>query len=375
MAPTEILCEQQAAVFKERLEGDGVRVKILKGGQPKKKRRDIQSGIYYHGIDVVVGTHAVFQDSIEFADLRLVIIDEQHRFGTEQREKLIAKKKAVDVLVMSATPIPRTIAKTIYGDLDVSLIEDMPAGRRKIETQWLCGSDSEAVYETIRRECRESYQAYIVYPRIDSEEEDALKDLLSGRERIAAYLPDKRIEILHGRLDDNVKHDVMRRFKEREIDVLVSTTVVEVGIDNPRATVMVVVNADRFGLAQLHQLRGRVGRGERQSYCFLVTRRDITAAAAERMRIMCKYNDGFDISRQDMALRGSGEITGTKQAGENEFRYADYLRDHVILTQASEVAAGIISEDPDLRRTDHVSLWSHLCYYYRHSERFRSKEQ
>jgi len=302
----------------------------------------------------VLGTHALFQETVEFKRLGLVIIDEQHRFGVLQRAELRAKAKDLtpDTLVMTATPIPRTLALTIYGDLDVSIIDEMPKGRKPVITKLFLEHNKDLAYELVKAELKKGYQAYVILPLIEESEALDLKAVLTyGEELKKRVFPEFKVEILHGKMSSHEKERIMQAFKRGEINVLVSTTVVEVGVDVPNATVMVIEHAERFGLSQLHQLRGRVGRSDKQSYCFLIAYKvGFGSEAFKRLEVLTKTTDGFKIAEEDLKLRGPGEFLGTKQSGFLEFRRADLVKDYDVLLKARECAFDLIKEDPDLKR-------------------------
>jgi ATP-dependent DNA helicase RecG len=335
MAPTEILAEQHYFYLRKLLAPVEYRIDLLKGSLTPKEKEQIQERIRCGQTQIAVGTHALVQEGVEFKNLSLVIIDEQHRFGVVQRNILKEKGRCPDILVMTATPIPRSLALTLYGDLDVSVIDQLPPGRKPIETMWYEGKDRHNVFDAMRRAVAGGHQVYVVYPLIEESEKS---DLRAATE-MAKYLkseifPDFRIGLLHGRMKSPEKERVMLSFSAGEIDVLVSTTVIEVGVDVPNATLMVVENAERFGLAQLHQLRGRVGRGLDQSTCLLAGDAGDKPEARRRLEIMCKTNDGFQIAEVDLELRGPGEMIGTRQSGIPAFKYANIIRDRRALELA-----------------------------------------
>jgi ATP-dependent DNA helicase RecG len=353
MAPTEILATQHYLSARRILEPLGYRIVLLTGSLEQDRKRDIRRHIARGNAQLVIGTHALIEEKVEFGKLGLVVVDEQHRFGVLQRMKLMKKTAdpgaaaAVepDVLVMTATPIPRTLALTLYGDLDISLLDELPPGRTPIQTRRVPDERSDDVFDFVRRQVAAGHQAYVVYPVIEEggpegELKAAIKMYEQIRERI---LPGLRIGLLHGRLDAEEKDAVMRRFQRSEIDVLVSTTVIEVGVDVPNATVMVIEHAERFGLAQLHQLRGRIGRGAARSYCILMTAGKITPEAEQRLDTMVRTTDGFLIAETDLELRGPGEFFGTRQAGMPSFRVANLVRDRQILEAAKREAAAVLA--------------------------------
>lgn len=354
MAPTEILAEQHYHNFRRYAQLMGVNVALLSGGVPPAKKREIHHGLATGFIDFVIGTHALFQERVEFKRLGLVIIDEQHRFGVLQRAALREKAKGItpDTLVMTATPIPRTLGLTIYGDLDLSIIDEMPKGRKPVITKLFIEYNKHKAYEAVKEELRKGHQAYVILPLIEESEKLDLKAVTTyGEELQTKFFPEFKVGILHGKMSSLEKEKIMHQFKRKEIDILVSTTVVEVGVDVPNATVMVIEHAERFGLSQLHQLRGRVGRGEAQSYCFLIAYKiSMESEAYRRLQILCQTNDGFKIAEEDLKLRGPGDFLGTKQSGYLEFKKADLVKDYPILLWAREDAFSLIEKDPDLSK-------------------------
>jgi len=354
MAPTEILAEQHYYNFRQYNQLLGLNVALLTGGTPPSRKREIYHGLKTGYIQLVIGTHALFQEAVEFRRLGLVIIDEQHRFGVLQRAELRAKAKDLtpDTLVMTATPIPRTLALTIYGDLDVSIIDEMPKGRKPVITKLFLEHNKDLAYELVKAELKKGHQAYVILPLIEESEALDLKAVLTyGEELKKRVFPEFKVEILHGKMSSHEKERIMQAFKRGEINVLVSTTVVEVGVDVPNATVMVIEHAERFGLSQLHQLRGRVGRSDKQSYCFLIAYKvSFGSEAFKRLEILTKTTDGFKIAEEDLKLRGPGEFLGTKQSGYLEFRRADLVKDYDVLLKARECAFDLIKEDPELKK-------------------------
>ncbi len=354
MAPTEILAEQHYHNFRQYNQLLGLNVALLTGGIPSARKREIYYGLKTGFIQLVIGTHALFQENVEFKKLGLVIIDEQHRFGVLQRAELRAKAKdhTPDTLVMTATPIPRTLALTIYGDLDVSIIDEMPKGRKPVITKLFLEHNKDTAYQLVKAELKKGHQAYVILPLIEESEALDLKAVLSyGEELKKKVFPEFKVEILHGKMSSYEKERIMQSFKKGEVDVLVSTTVVEVGVDVPNATAMVIEHAERFGLSQLHQLRGRVGRSDKQSYCFLIAYKvKFGSDAFRRLEILTKTTDGFKIAEEDLKIRGPGEFLGTKQSGFLEFRRADLIKDYDVLLKARECAFDLIKEDPELKK-------------------------
>ncbi len=335
MAPTEILAEQHHRSFRKLLLGRGCRVGLLTSGVRGTARRQVLNGLRNGDVPLVVGTHALAEEEVRFRALRLAVIDEQHRFGVVQRGRVRAKGRRCDVLVMTATPIPRSLALTLYGDLDLSVIDALPPGRRPIRTVTRGDGSRGKVYAFMRARVAEGRQVYVVYPIIDESERSDLRAAVAMAERMRSReFPDIPIGLLHGRLKQDEREEVMRRFVEGRTPILVSTTVIEVGIDVPNATVMVIEQADRFGLSQLHQLRGRVGRGEHASYCILMSSPGLGEEGRRRLEVMCDTGDGFEIARRDLELRGPGHFFGTRQSGIPDLRLGDVLRDHDILEDA-----------------------------------------
>ena len=352
MAPTEILAAQHYKTFKSLLEPLGVRVALLTGSLTPKNKRVLKEQIAAGEFDVIVGTHALFSESTHFSDLALVITDEQHRFGVEQRAALSAKGRNPHRLVMSATPIPRTLALILYGDLDISVINELPAGRKPISTYAVTGKMRERAFGFVKKQLEMGRQGYVVCPMIDESESD-LNDVTSYSQKLAqGAFADYKVGLLHGRMSAAEKEEVMNGFKRGEIDLLVATTVVEVGVDVPNAAVMVIENADRFGLSQLHQLRGRVGRGKWESFCILITD-NTSPECVQRMKIISKTSDGFKIAEEDLKLRGPGDFFGTHQHGLPAFKLADLTRDMQLLQTAQQMSKSIIESDPQLKRADH----------------------
>ncbi len=335
MAPTEILAEQHFFYFRRLLAPVGYRIDLLKGSLTAKEKRQVHDRIRSGETQIAIGTHALVQEGVEFKDLALVVVDEQHRFGVAQRNILKEKGSHPDMLVMTATPIPRSLALTLYGDLDVSVIHQLPPGRKPVETRWHEEKDRGEAFNAIRKTVDSGHQAYIVYPLVEESEKSDLRAATEMAEHLKNdVFPDMKVGLLHGRMKSAEKEETMLRFATGEIQVLVSTTVIEVGVDVPNATLMIIEHAERFGLAQLHQLRGRVGRGATQSLCLLLGDVHGSPEARRRLEIMCETNDGFRISEVDLELRGPGEMIGTRQSGLPAFRYANLIRDR----RALEVA-------------------------------------
>ncbi|MBQ0049797.1 MAG: ATP-dependent DNA helicase RecG [Bacteroidales bacterium] len=363
MAPTEILAEQHLATFRKMLGDMPLRVELLTGIVKGKKRKAVLEGLSSGEIHILVGTHAIIEDGVEFKNLGLVIIDEQHRFGVAQRARLW-KKNVVPphVLVMTATPIPRTLAMTLYGDLEVSIIDELPPGRKPITTVHRYENRIMSVYDGIRHEVALGRQVYVVYPLITESEKLSLKNLEEGYDTLCQVFPDYKISKVHGRMKAADKDAEMQRFASGETQILVSTTVIEVGVNVPNASVMVIENAERFGLAQLHQLRGRVGRGAEQSYCILVTKYELSAETRKRIQIMTETNDGFEIAEADLKFRGPGDLEGTAQSGTAfELRVANLARDGQIVQLARETAREVIEQDPLRQSPCYALCWQHLA--------------
>ena len=362
MAPTEILASQHYETFTQMLKGMKVRVELLTGSTRKKEREALHSALLSGEIDILIGTHALIEDVVQFHNLGFVVIDEQHRFGVVQRAKLWEKnQQPPHVLVMTATPIPRTLAMTVYGDLDVSVIDELPPGRKPVETLHRYDKKRGALYQFIRDQIVQGRQVYIVYPLIEESEKLDLKNLEEGYLHVREAFPEFSVCKMHGRMKAAEKEKVMRRFVQNEAQIMVSTTVIEVGVNVPNASVMVIESAQRFGLSQLHQLRGRVGRGADQSYCVLITPYELSADTRKRMEIMTESNDGFVIAEADLKLRGPGDLEGTQQSGVPfNLHIADLVRDNAILYRAREIAEQLIDEDPHLDQPHHRVLKQQL---------------
>ena len=362
LAPTEILAEQHFATLRRMLGVLPVRVELLTGSTKAKDRTPLFEALENGEIDILVGTHAVLEDNVLFRNLGLVVIDEQHRFGVVQRAKMWAKNTIPPhVLVMTATPIPRTLAMTLYGDLDVSVIDELPPGRKPITTSHIFRNRADSLYSFIRTQINEGRQAYVVYPLISESEKLDLKNLEDGYKQLCNVFCDYRLSKLHGKMKPKEKDEEMRRFASGETQILVSTTVIEVGVDVPNASVMVIENAERFGLSQLHQLRGRVGRGASQSYCILVTDYKLSEDTRKRMEIMTSSNDGFEIAEADLKLRGPGDMEGTQQSGiAFDLKIANLARDEQLLKFVREVARGVVEADPQCDSALYRVVWERL---------------
>ena len=348
MAPTEILAEQHYISLNKSLTPLGLNVALLTGSLKTSERRKVLDGISDGSVNIAVGTHALFSEGVKFHDLGLSIVDEQHRFGVLQRGELAAKGNAPHVLAMTATPIPRTLIMSVYGDLEVSVLKEMPPGRKKIKTLSASAKDINSVYKMVRKEISKKHQVYWVCPLID-EGERGLKDVTSEYQKICSIMPDLRISMIHGRLQPDEKARIMQDFSEGKTDILVSTVIIEVGVDVPNATMIIIQDAGQFGLSQLHQLRGRVGRGKSQSFCVLLEGSSISPEGRERISAMVDISDGFELSERDLIVRGPGEICGTHQHGVTDFRVADLVRDEKILTLARSEAKEILEDDPELK--------------------------
>ncbi len=353
MAPTEILAEQHARTLGRWLEGSGIELRLVGAQARGRAQREAREAVASGRARIAVGTHALLEEGVAFARLGLAVVDEQHRFGVLQRARLIGKGARPDVLVMTATPIPRTLALAFYGDLDQSKIDEMPPGRAPVETRVFGDSQRKKAYEIVRRELEAGRQAYVVYPLVAESEKTDLADATGGAEELARLFAPHAVGLLHGQMKAEEKDAVMERFREGAIRLLVATTVIEVGVDVPAATVMLVEHAERFGLSQLHQLRGRVGRGAERSHCLLVAHfRRAGDEARERLQVMVRTQDGFEIARADLRLRGPGEMLGTRQWGQKLFDLADLYRDEAILDEAREEAFALADADPELRRPE-----------------------
>lgn len=359
MAPTEILAQQHFNSVMRLLEPMGINVALLTGSIKGKERKEILQRLDTGAIQIVVGTHALIEDAVKFENLGLAVIDEQHRFGVGQRARLWAKNEiAPHVLVMTATPIPRTLAMTLYGDLDVSVIDELPPGRQEIKTVHRNEMRRANVMDFIRSEVDKGRQAYIVYPLIEESEKMDYESLVAGYEQVKIFFPEDkyRIAMVHGRQEQELRERNMQRFVKGEAQVLVATTVIEVGVDVPNASVMLIESAERFGLSQLHQLRGRVGRGAEQSYCILLTGNKLSKESTERMNTMVATSNGFIIAEKDLAMRGPGDLYGTKQSGTFRFKLADIIHDTEILEQTRHAAQKLLNEDPQVTAPKHQGI-------------------
>ena len=356
MAPTAILAKQHLENFNKILEKFDINSQILISGMSKKQKEKVLENLKNGKIDVIIGTHALVEESVEFCNLGLVVTDEQHRFGVRQREILNTKGKNPDVLVMSATPIPRTLALILYGDLDISIINELPPGRQKIDTFAVTTGMEGRVNQFIEKQILEGRQCYIVCPLVEETEEIDAKAVIELADKYKHEIfKNYRVEYIYGKMKPKEKDEIMTKFKNGEIDILISTTVIEVGVDVPNANIMVIENAERFGLATLHQLRGRVGRGNFKSYCILKYKGK-SELTKQRMDIMVKTNDGFVISEKDLELRGSGEFFGTRQHGLPELKIANLFSDMELLKRVQSVAVAIMEDDPELKKTENSVL-------------------
>ena len=362
MAPTEILAEQHLQTIMQFLGDMPVRVALLTGIVKGRRRKEVLEGLLDGTVHILVGTHAVIEDTVQFGRLGLVVVDEQHRFGVAQRAKLWGKSaNPPHVLVMTATPIPRTLAMTLYGDLDVSVIDELPPGRKPVVTRHFFDSRMTSLYDGIRQQIHQGRQVYIVFPLIEESEKIDLKNLEAGFEVLCQAFPEFRLSKVHGKMKPVDKEEEMQKFVRGETQILVATTVIEVGVNVPNASVMVILDAQRFGLSQLHQLRGRVGRGADQSYCLLVTPYKLSEDTRKRIDIMCETNDGFRIAEADLKLRGPGDLEGTQQSGMAfDLKIADIARDGQLVQMARDEAQKVIEEDPDCQLPKYQMLWTRL---------------
>ncbi|MFK7953995.1 MAG: ATP-dependent DNA helicase RecG [Ekhidna sp.] len=362
MAPTEILAEQHFKGLQQQAKLLGIHIARLTGSTPKSERKLIHEGLMSGVISILVGTHALLEDKVQFKKLGMAVIDEQHRFGVAQRAKLWTKTKEYypHVLVMTATPIPRTLAMTLYGDLDISLIDELPKGRKPIETKHFRDSKRLEMFGLVSKEIQKGRQAYIVYPLIEESATLDYKDLMDGYESIARHFSDYRISVVHGRMKAEDKEWEMQRFVKGETQIMVATTVIEVGVDVPNASIMVIENAERFGLSQLHQLRGRVGRGAEQSFCVLMSGLKLSTEGKTRLKTMVDTTDGFVIAEVDLKLRGPGDLMGTRQSGALDLLVSDLVKDGEILKTARIAAQELLSQDPNLEQPKHRMIKTHI---------------
>jgi ATP-dependent DNA helicase RecG len=369
MAPTEILANQHHEGLKEYADLMGLRIALLTGSTKKSTRKIIHEMLLSGDLHIIIGTHALLEDIVQFKNLGLAIVDEQHRFGVAQRAKLWAKNETFvpHVLVMTATPIPRTLAMTLYGDLDISVIDEMPKGRKPIQTVHRYDKDRLKVFGFIRKQILEGRQVYVVYPLIEESETLDLKNLMDGYESICRAFPEFPISIVHGKMKAPDKDFEMQRFVKGETKIMVATTVIEVGVNVPNASVMIVENAERFGLSQLHQLRGRVGRGADQSYCILMTKYELSKDSRIRLQTMVRTNNGFEIADVDLKLRGPGDLMGTQQSGVADLLIADLSKDAPILTMARDAAQLLLQEDPDLLQPQHTMVLRQIKNQKKHA--------
>ncbi len=371
MAPTEILANQHYQTISGILSGMDIHVQLLTGSTRAALRRTVRDGLLDGTIQMLIGTHALLEENVRFKKLGLVVIDEQHRFGVAQRARLWKKNEITPhILVMTATPIPRTLAMTLYGDLDVSVIDEMPPGRKTIQTRHVYDQERQKIYDFLRSKIRHGRQSYIVYPLIQESETLDLKNLVDGYQTILSEFssPEFSVGMVHGQMKQQEKDAVMKQFIENKIQILVATTVIEVGVDVPNATVMLIENADRFGLSQLHQLRGRVGRGQDQSFCILISGYKLSSEAHERLQTMVRTTDGFEIAETDLRLRGPGDLLGTQQSGILNLRIADIVKDEQILQFSRNLANQIIIDDPSLKKEKNDILAQHLNHIEQHSQ-------
>jgi ATP-dependent DNA helicase RecG len=383
MAPTELLAEQHCYSIKRFAEGLDVNIIELTGGQRKKYRREVLETIASGEANIIIGTHAMFESSVEYKNLTYIVIDEQHRFGVDQRAEFIklsrlslSEGKSPHILVMSATPIPRTLSLILYGDLDVSIIRELPTNRKPIKTKIVFDSEIQKVYDFIRKHISEGEQAYIIYPLVEKSDKMELKSAVEFYEKLNnEVFPDLKCALLHGQLLWYEKEDVMNAFLNKEYDILIATTVIEVGIDVPNATVMIIEDAERFGLSQLHQLRGRVGRSEKQSYCLLVTKDKFSyelkrtykgenekIVAIVRLRTIEGTTDGFEIAEMDLKLRGPGDLMGTRQSGLPDFKFIDLTSDLDVITLAKKEAETLLKSDPLLQKQENKIIRYYLQF-------------
>jgi ATP-dependent DNA helicase RecG len=364
MAPTEILAEQHFLGWLERLAAIGVKSALLTGSTKAAERRETIAGLESGTVQLVFGTHALIEEEVKFNRLALVVVDEQHRFGVRQRAALLNKGLNPDFLVMTATPIPRTLAMTLYGDLDSSILDEKPPGRRPVQTKLMTAFQRESVFQATARHLDEGEQAFVVCPLIEESEKLDLASAVKTFEGTKAALPKHRVGLVHGRMKPEERGELMERFRKKDLDILVATSVIEVGVDVPDATVMIVEHPERFGLAQLHQLRGRIGRGHKQSFCILLAPRVGLGDARERLEFFVRTNDGFELAEKDMELRGPGEMLGTRQHGLPDLRIADIGRDRKVLRQARKDAFRLVKLDPELKQPQNSCIKRTLLSRY-----------
>jgi ATP-dependent DNA helicase RecG len=362
LAPTETLAEQHFLTLRQYFTGDQGNPVLLTGSVPDAEKKKIKESLREGTVPLVIGTHALLQEGIVFKNLALVVIDEQHKFGVKQRTKLLLKERRPHVLFMTATPIPRTLALTLYGDLHSTVIRELPAGRRPIQTLWVSKKEEPRVFDKVREHLKKGEQGYFIYPAIEETEKSSRVPCEKDFERIQKLFPDSRIGLLHGRLETALRAERMEAFRQGEIQILAATSVIEVGIDNPRATFMVIHGAEYFGLSQLHQIRGRIGRGKDDSTCFLIGE-PVNEEAQERFKILTQTQDGFRIAEEDLKLRGPGDFLGTRQSGLPLFRLANLITDQALLETARQSAHEILEEDTELAREEHRSLKKELLKY------------
>lgn len=371
IAPTEILAMQHFQSINRFIGDMNINVSLLTGSIKGKSRKHLLTSLADGSINILIGTHAILEENVIFNNLGLVVIDEQHRFGVEQRAKMWTKNTiAPHILVMTATPICRTLAMSIYGDLDYSVIDELPSGRKPILTTHLYDRDVLRLFDFMKKQIEQGRQIYVVYPLIKESEKLDLKDLMDGYESIerAFPLPQYQISIVHGQMKPEDKEYEMQRFKKGITNIMVATTVIEVGVDVPNATVMVIENAERFGLAQLHQLRGRVGRGANQSYCILRTKDELSSEACFRIETMCSTNDGFEISRADLQLRGPGDVSGTRQSGVLDLKVADIVKDEGLMAQVRTLAQNVLADDPNLTKPQNLPIRNYFMTKHKVSD-------
>lgn len=370
IAPTEVLAEQHfqnAVKFFEKL---NISVELLTGSTKKKSKETIKSGLADGSINIIIGTHALIEDNVEFKNLGLIVTDEQHRFGVHQRKMLIDKGCTPDVILMTATPIPRTLAMTLYGDLDVSIIDQLPPGRIPCITKAFKAKDIIKAYNMVEEQLNKNHKAYFIYPLIDESDKLELKAATQSYEEVKKYFKNKNVGLLHGKMKSEEKRQLLYDFKNGDMDILVSTTVVEVGVDVPEATVILIENAERFGLSQLHQLRGRVGRNSLQSYCLLITSDDISSYSRERIQAMIDYTDGFKLAEADLKLRGQGDFFGTKQSGAPELKFADIIKDINIIKLVRDDVEYILLHDEELKTEENYNVRKTLISMYKDSSSY-----